>query len=59
MNPSEKLVSLEKYAQTLKDRLSSANYPKRDNSSFLKLDLTKTQKKIDQLRLDGAGSSKK
>jgi hypothetical protein len=57
----EKLASLEKYAQSLKDRLAASNFPKRDNSVYLKLDLEKTQKKIDKLKLEvggGAGGKK-
>lgn len=53
MSKTEKLVSLQKYAQGLRDRLSSGNYPKRDNSAYLKLDLAKTEKTIEKLKMDG------
>jgi hypothetical protein len=46
MKNAEKTVSLQKYAQNLKDRISAAKYTKRDNSAFLKLDLAKTEKEI-------------
>lgn len=53
MNKQEKIASLEKYAQNLKDRLDTKSFPKRDNSSFLKIDLKKTEKKIQELKMDG------
>ena len=52
MSNAEKIVSLTKYAQNLKDRLARGKYPKRDNSVFLKLDLQKTERKIEKLKLD-------
>lgn len=52
MNKVEKLASLNKYAQGLRDRLSSKNFPKRDNSSFLKIDLAKTEKTIEKLKME-------
>lgn len=53
MSP-EKLASLESYAQKLRDRLANGKYPKRDNSAFLKLDLSKTEKVIEKAKLEGA-----
>jgi len=52
MNKVEKLASLNKYAQNLRDRLASKNFPKRDNTSFLKIDLSKTEKAIDKLKME-------
>lgn len=51
-NKAEKIASLEKYVQNLRDRLSMKKFPKRDNSAFLKIDLTKTETKIQKLKLD-------
>lgn len=51
---AEKIASLERYAQNIRDRLSRGVYPKRDNSEFLKLDLDKTEKKISRLKLENA-----
>jgi hypothetical protein len=51
---AEKLASLERYAQNLRDRLATGNFPKRDNSAFLKLDLEKTVRKIEKAKLEGA-----
>lgn len=53
MTKQEKLTSLEKYAANLRDRLASKNFPKRDNSAFLKIDLAKTEKKVAALRMEG------
>lgn len=53
MGKAEKLASLQKYAQGLRDRLSSGNYPKRDNSAFLKIDLRKTETKIEKMKMEG------
>lgn len=55
MTKQEKLINLEKYAQGLRDRISSKNFAKRDNSAFLKLDLSKTEKAIDKLKLEVGG----
>lgn len=53
MSKLEKIMSLEKYAQNLRDRISSRNFPKRDNSAFLKIDLKKTETKIEKLKMEG------
>lgn len=53
MSKAEKIVSLERYAQNIRDRLSRGVFPKRDNSEFLRLDLDKTEKKISKLKLEG------
>lgn len=53
MNKSEKLVSLNKYAQNLRDRLASKTFAKRDNSQFLRIDLKKTEAKIEKMKMDG------
>ena len=55
MTKQEKLVNLHKYAQDLRNRLSTGKYPKRDNSAFLKLDLVKTEKQIERLKLEVGG----
>lgn len=55
---NEKLVSLEKYAQNLRDRLSSPVPPKHDKTDtsraafreFLRTDLEKTETKITYLK---------
>lgn len=52
MTKPEKIASLLKYAQGLRDRLSTGNFPKRDNKSFLELDLKKTEAKIAKLKLE-------
>ena len=52
MNKAEKLASLNKYAQNLRDRLASKNFPKRDNTQFLTIDLRKTEQKIDKLKME-------
>lgn len=54
----DKIASLEKYAQGLRDRLATGNFPKRDNSSYLKLDLAKAEKKIEKLKLESVGGKK-
>lgn len=53
MSKSEKIASLQKYAQGLKDRISSNHFPKRNNKSFLELDLKKTEAKIAKLKSEG------
>lgn len=55
MSKSEKIQSLQKYAQGLRDRISSGNFPKRDNKSFLQLDLKKTEARIAKLKLESGG----
>ena len=57
MDKKEKIASLQKYAQGLKDRLSVGNFPKRDNRAFLELDLKKTEAKLAKLTLE-VGNSK-
>lgn len=52
MTKVEKIASLKKYAQGLKDRLSSGHFPKRDNRDFLERDLKKTEAKIAKLKLE-------
>lgn len=58
MEKSVKLASLVSYAQRIKDRLSSDSFPKRDNREWLKLDLKKTEAKIEKLKLEDMGSKK-
>jgi hypothetical protein len=55
MNKQEKLTNLQTYAQKIKDRLSAGVFAKRNNSSFLKIDLAKTEAKIEKLRLELGG----
>ena len=52
MTKQEKLTGLQTYAQDLRNRLARGVYPKRDNGSFLKIDLAKTEKKIERLKLE-------
>lgn len=53
MKRSEKIASLEKYLQLQKDRLAAKNFPKRDTTSFLVIDIAKTERKIQKLRTEG------
>ena len=51
-NKAEKIQSLEKYLQSQKDRLAAGNFPKRDTTSFLKIDIEKTEKQIAKLKTE-------
>jgi len=51
---AEKIASLTKYVQAQKDRLASKNFTKRDTSAFLKIDIAKTERQIEKLKMDGA-----
>jgi hypothetical protein len=55
MGKKEKIASLTKYAQGLRDRLASGNFPKRDNRAFLELDLKKTEARLAKLKLEVGG----
>lgn len=52
MGKVEKIASLQKYAQGLKNRLDAKRFTKRDNTAFLTLDLKKTEAKIAKLKLE-------
>jgi hypothetical protein len=56
MDKKEKIASLQKYAQGLKDRLSVGHFPKRDNRAFLELDLKKTEARLAKLKLEVGGA---
>lgn len=58
MNPSEKLVSLQRYLEKTTHQLNGAVPERRKNQAeqykdFLKLEIKRTQAKIDALKLVG------